>query len=816
MTDRPRVDGDSLLLTAPPSPLRMVRRVNLEAEAIEAVAIELAEPPEGTLALFWARSGELFSCPRCIRLRAPLAGNSRTWTFNLSAHPQWTGTVRRLRLDLPGETARVRSITAVPGGQQRSIQPDPRHPWKIDLDHEVRNGLPAPPGYPITLQMDVPPRAWLKVAWGLQPGLRSPVRFTIRQQGAIGMLLDETLPPSGQEWREALIDLSALTGESVRLLLQTDCEGFRAGDGLPVWGDLQLLTSAASRERPNLIVISIDTLRADRLSLYDHERQTSPHIDAWARQRGVTFLNAIAAAPWTLPSHISMLTGLDALSHGGNYNLPAPPSLVTLAEILAREGYTTAALTGGGYLAPEYGLHQGFDRFEYWPGDRGQRHEVAELTDRALKWLTRERSRPFFLFFHTYEVHMPYREDSLVPEILGAGQELIMQGHVDAQAGFKGFRRFFLRHRLNGHLKPLPASEVATVSRLYDNGVTHVDHHIGRLLAVLEELHLTPATLVVLTSDHGELLGEHDLAGHAYLYDANLKVPLIIALPNGHGAGRMVTEQVRSVDIVPTVLDAVGLDFNSTRLDGASLLPILSSEHSARHRPAWSYAASTNHGISLRLANRLKYIYNDTVWAPASGQETLYRLAEDPTESQNATLEGPEVERLREHIWKRFKSSFGGLHLHLENAGTVGYRISVQGQGVLTPAKVKALGLPSPRLDLEWLGGGGMALTVPPATSFTLYLQGLGAGILELEVEGETGQIAQRNSIHLDLGRLAPLSRLVLTEEGWQEVSGKERAAPPQAAISIWAGSALAEAAGTSTSPRPELLEQLRALGYVN
>ncbi len=148
--------------------------------------------------------------------------------------------------------------------------------------------------------------------------------------------------------------------------------------------------------RPNVILISVDTLRADHLSLYGYPRSTSPRIDAWARNSAAGFRNAVVQAPWTLPSHCSMLTGLDALSHGVNHSFEAVPGeLTTVAERLSEAGYFTAGITGGGWFHPRYGLAAGYDRYRYWSGKRRGDEELEAHAPIASGWLD-ELPEPFF------------------------------------------------------------------------------------------------------------------------------------------------------------------------------------------------------------------------------------------------------------------------------------------------------------------------------------------------------------------------------------------------------------------------------------
>ena len=170
----------------------------------------------------------------------------------------------------------------------------------------------------------------------------------------------------------------------------------------------------------------MDDLRADHLSLYGYRKVTSPNIDSWAGHHGVTFSNVVAASPWTLPSHVSLLSGLDALSHGVNFPQDAAgKDVLFLAEALREAGYRTGAVTGGGFLRPEYGFHQGFDRFRWWPGEIGHPDELDDGLDTALRWIETWADGPFFLFFHTYEVHSPFhRREPHFERLGGRLQEL--------------------------------------------------------------------------------------------------------------------------------------------------------------------------------------------------------------------------------------------------------------------------------------------------------------------------------------------------------------------------------------------------------
>ena len=327
---------------------------------------------------------------------------------------------------------------------------------------------------------------------------------------------------------------------SVSLVFETRAEGrIDRGRTLAAWAHPEVWRPASKPSPPNVIFVSLDTLRADRLSLYGNPRPTSPQLDRWARAHGVVFEKAVAPSPWTLPSHASMFTGLDALRHGVNHGYPVPPSLKVMADLFRRAGYATAAVTGGAYVSAEYGFDRGFDSF-YAHRGWGDDEEMQAGVDRALAWLQHRDGQPFLLFLHTYAIHAPYRaRQPYFTNLTGTAPpsalylpESVPPAHEDG---------FQVRLRLVKQGRPMEPSDLAVLSGLYDSSIAYADAQLGRLFSALEARGLDRRTIVVVTSDHGEALGERGLASHAYLYDFNLLVPLVVAAPDGRGAGRRVS-----------------------------------------------------------------------------------------------------------------------------------------------------------------------------------------------------------------------------------------------------------------------------------
>jgi arylsulfatase len=289
-------------------------------------------------------------------------------------------------------------------------------------------------------------------------------------------------------------------------------------------------------------LIDIDTLRADRLAAYGASRETMPGIDAWAAQRAVVYTDSVSAAPWTLPSTVSFLTGLAVHQHGVDQASDALSSgAPTLASLLAAAGYETRGLAGGGYLRPDYGCDIGFERFEM--------REPKDLDwSAALDYVrTRDSERPFFLFLHTYFVHAPYGYDARWTDPAYDG--VLRHIEVDTGTVFEPWHR--------GELD-LGEDDGAYIEALYDGLVSRMDREVAEFLRALDELVPDGQLMVVFTSDHGEAFLEHGHLGHGVsLYDEQLRVPLLVAYPDGGPGTRDVPAS--GVDVVPTVLDSVGL-----------------------------------------------------------------------------------------------------------------------------------------------------------------------------------------------------------------------------------------------------------------
>jgi arylsulfatase A-like enzyme len=267
----------------------------------------------------------------------------------------------------------------------------------------------------------------------------------------------------------------------------------------------------------HLVLVTLDTLRADRLSAYGHDRLTSPHLDALAA-RGIRFEDAISQATLTTASHASLLTGLNPPAHGPEHlsgqNL-AEENL-TLAEVLKQAGFTTAAFVSALPLRRGRGFEQGFDVYDDHRGKKGLERNAASTNASVARWLEDPPQGRVFLWVHYFDAHLPYRAPRAVRE------------RFAARPAQPSLRRF-INVNDKGRRRPSPAL-VRHMKDLYDAEIAFVDSALGRLEEMLEQAGLLEDALVVVLADHGESLGEHGLYFvHFDVYPESARVPLILA-----------------------------------------------------------------------------------------------------------------------------------------------------------------------------------------------------------------------------------------------------------------------------------------------
>jgi len=368
--------------------------------------------------------------------------------------------------------------------------------------------------------------------------------------------------------------------------------------------------------RANVILISIDTLRADHLGCYGDARGTSPNIDRLA-EGGTLFENAFSPTAWTLPGHASMFSGLTPRRHGARLATQAiRDDVPLLAEILKEQGYGTAAIVNAPFMQAKFGFDRGFERFIYVPKLEVARHQQA-----VLDTLQGAQQRPFFLFLHYMSVHDPYAPEDVFNRFVGSYEQSI---------GVDGTHLLRLWRAMDHGEASLNADEVRYLNDLYTGGVLSVDARIGELLDLLDSQGLADDTIVVLTSDHGEEFMEHGSIVHTKtLYDELLAVPLIVRGP-GTPAARRVRSMAALIDIPPTVLGLVGID-PPAGLDGIDLAESWRDdtvpERALEIETSWIDGTRAKRGIRTPTHKLIVDLESD--------ERELYDLIEDPGETEN-------------------------------------------------------------------------------------------------------------------------------------------------------------------------------------
>lgn len=488
-----------------------------------------------------------------------------------------------------------------------------------------------------TVELTVPPAATLRFAVAAVPApvARAHVRILVQPQGQPERALDERTfaSPDHPAWQDVEISLAEFEGQVVHLRVIATVEAQattkrKVDPRVYVSEPIIVVPSAPAKLRKpdNLILISIDTLRADHLGTYGYRRPVSPTLDRLAAS-GITFDQAFAVWPETSASHMTLFTGLYPSVHGiGVMTWGArvlPPWQLTLAEMVRRQGFVTAAITEDGLLLTSAGFARGFDSYrEFGPqratadntsgvhpkdklpvamGHPGAAKAVFTL---GADWLRRHQHDRFMLFLHTYQVH----------QRTAPGER------------YQGLRQSFVNDQQQPAITD-PDSFLAN----YDASIAYTDDALSELLQTLDELQLARRTLLVVTSDHGEEFYEHGVFGHGFtLYNPALRVPLIFSCPGFVPAGNRAAVPVSLIDIAPTILDLLQLPaFRQSQGRGFADLVL-------------AQAAKPRAAVVGELGDRLRAVRNERfklIRTTEAGSERLevFDLANDPDETHPAT-----------------------------------------------------------------------------------------------------------------------------------------------------------------------------------
>lgn len=458
---------------------------------------------------------------------------------------------------------------------------------------------------------------------------------------------------------------------------------------------------------PNIILISLDTLGASHVGVYGYDKPTTPHIDQFAAE-GTLFENYFTASRITLPSHMTMFTSVYPSVHRviDSFASVLDDKFLTLAEILAKDGYQTGAFVDGDRalnIGAAHGFDQGFAFYEHYP-QRFFKHEKLYLTKRlynfvenflhrhgipdmhsdkifggALSWIDgRKTNAPFFLFLHTYDIHgdfgtkLPYVAPPEYSNMIKSNYHGDFNG-CGASGTCATSYLVEINKKIRRGAQPaqfLSEGEASYIATLYDRGVRYTDDEVGKFLAQLRNLNVLDNTIVMLTSDHGEEFFQHQQLKHVQYYDEVLKVPLIIRYPAKLRPGTRVPELSRSIDLAPTLLDLAGLPHRFEQFQGVSLVAKSDSQRVAfagQDHPSMDAETRVVRTLKYKYikngSDRLRYSFN------LERPEELYDLITDPGENTNLIGAREDVHKEMTRLMDKWSSECWALQGQIMPAG---------------------------------------------------------------------------------------------------------------------------------------------------
>lgn len=490
------------------------------------------------------------------------------------------------------------------------------------------------------------------------------VRFRARlhfADGGIEDLFDRTCASNSLNgWQDETVDLSAHAGQRVRLEL--DCPVCvenapgKTRDVEPVFSVPCLFSpvAATAAEGQLLLLISLDSLRADALGCAGYQRFTSPHLDRFSRE-AVHYPTCLSPSPWTRPSHMSLLTSLYPQVHGldrdpSDLNLSS--SYTTWAEIFKAAGYQTLGITGGGFVHPSHGFERGFRSLHI--GRRNLSLDCRQVILALRKW----RNADLFFFLHTFATHAPY--------------------NLHGQLNYHGASVTNKMRRVSRKkMKSVSPAQRRNLRRCYDDGIFYADHCLGRLFRTLRMEGLYDKAMIIVLSDHGESFWEHGVYGHStQVYEHLLKVPLLVKYPReiprdrAPLPGTVIRRQVELLDLLPTAVDVFGIDTTAVgQFTGRSLLEVGDGSRDWSYAETWQLTPGLK---SIRTGN-LSYILHRK-----SGLEELFDLATDPDQQHNLARQGrkEDLAAARARLGLAESLCGAGLHLAAGDSGDHGKGLS--------------------------------------------------------------------------------------------------------------------------------------------
>jgi len=392
--------------------------------------------------------------------------------------------------------------------------------------------------------------------------------------------------------------------------------------------------SCQRSRKANVILVIIDTARRDHFSCYGYNRQTTPKLDELAKE-GVRFDDAVATAPWTLPSITSILTGLLPHKHLAGYAGKDPktgqegltyisPSAITLTEALFQNKYQTVGSFQNPFVDPGYGLNRGFEIYDYFPGDSLRVRSADQVVDWAMNWLEQNRlkRRPFFMVLHFFDPHLAYNPpvEFMMPFVYGYRGKMKPPFNPDNEE----------LEKIRQGAQKFSDEDKNFIIGLYNGELSFVDYSLGRFFDYLKLNQLYDQSLIIITSDHGEEFWEHGSFEHGHsLYQELLSVPLLIRFPHAENKGMVVKTRVSLADIAPSVMAYLGIEA-SLQAGGRSFIKMPGAVVKPAAREVVAELNRIGDPLEALYRDQYKLILNIT-----SGGIQIYNLADDPGEKRN-------------------------------------------------------------------------------------------------------------------------------------------------------------------------------------
>lgn len=534
----------------------------------------------------------------------------------------------------------------------------------IPKREEYRNTLYVHSPSTVTFEVPVPKNGELHFGMGITEK-NSPVTFRVL---ADAKELNATTVSDADTWVDKTVDLPAYPGHNVKLTFETKSD--KAG-AVALWAN-PLLTTKAPKRLPNVLLYMIDTERADHSSLYGYTRETTPFLKTLGSE-GLVFDDCQVQATWTKPSVASLLTSLYSFTHGivQDYDT-IPKGATTLAEQLRAAGYVTAGIIANPFAGRLSGLQRGFDYLSEWgviqryrkdADDRGT--DSAAVNKIVFPWLDRHRDEPFFLYAHTTDPHAPYRPPAGFEEKFANPAETPEFNRIykslEDKRGYGG--GVVISRAACARAGVDPDSFIHRAIDRYDGEILHNDASLEQLAGKLKQLGLLDNTLIVVVSDHGEEFWEHGWTAHGQsLYQELTHGLFVMWNPKLIPTPRRVSEPVQLVDVMPTILDLLGIKIPDM-VEGQSVAAFAKGKAFHRRGPVMSsrYASPHEHGIVPEngtdtvalLDGNWKLLYRDKAKEVGLKKVELYDRRTDRGETKNISAEHPqEVERMMSEVSK--------------------------------------------------------------------------------------------------------------------------------------------------------------------